>query len=861
MRPNGTLLLAFLIVTATLTGPATLMTMTSCALAAPPSAGDSTAFYYGKDVPEDLLQVYRRVVVEPDAIADPARLTGRRARLLAYLSVGELADTARTRPRAMKDDWSMGRNHAWNSRIMDLTNPGWQRWLVDVRMRDLWRQGYRGFFLDTLDSFRLAGLDQGGNQAQLDALVSLIERMHRRYPSAEILVNRGFEILPRIAHRVHGVVAESLFDRWDAAAQQYQRVPEDDRRWLQDRLEEARDDHGLPVIVIDYRPPAERAQARDTARRIAALGFSPWVTNAALDMVGVGVPEVLPRRVLVLYDGAREPLDRAPALRLLAPVLEHEGRVPVFHDVQQPLPHQPLAGRYAGIVSWFPGPVHPDHDAPARYGRWLTSQLEDGVRVAMLGHPGFPIPDPLLARMGLRRVIRRPDYGPRNAPETRYSALVGFEARPRPHRVLASGFVADDPWVEPHLRVADARGPLVDPVLTAVWGGMALAPYLLEQGYEGAQSWVIDPFAFVRTALALEPLPVPDLTTENGRRLFMAHVDAAGARQPAELRGTPRTASVVRSLLARQRLPHTTNDRTLAHGLAHVTEAEPPLTGPGAGITRIAPSLTQLVPSVRPDESGNLELLWPIADEDGYRVPGQAPFGFRRVIETFELTDAGRRLAPLALRYHAYSGSNPAGRRALQQIYAWLAKQDILPVRADEYAAMVRDFRRVALARELDGTLRVHGLGSLRTLRLPRDLGWPDLARSPAVAAVRDLPQGRYITLTAPARTAGGRARLVLADDAPGLPYIADSNARVLRFTRVRKKAHARGHAGVVIELRLRGHLPVSVTVAKLPSSRCVMIGRGFRVQGKPAADGLRFDLPMAAAVTDTGPARVVCER
>ena len=37
--------------------------------------------------------------------------------------------------------------------------------------------------------------------------------------------------------------------------------------------------------------------------------------------------------------------------------------------------------------------------------------------------------------------------------------------------------------------------------------------------------WVIDPFAFLTQALQLPPMPVPDTTTENGRRLLLAHVD------------------------------------------------------------------------------------------------------------------------------------------------------------------------------------------------------------------------------------------------------------------------------------------------------------------------------------------------
>jgi hypothetical protein len=56
------------------------------------------------------------------------------------------------------------------------------------------------------------------------------------------------------------------------------------------------------VISIDYVPPADRALARETAQRIKALGFIPWVTNPALDMMGVGAVELLPRQVLAIHD-------------------------------------------------------------------------------------------------------------------------------------------------------------------------------------------------------------------------------------------------------------------------------------------------------------------------------------------------------------------------------------------------------------------------------------------------------------------------------------------------------------------------------------------------------------------------------
>ena len=51
--------------------------------------------------------------------------------------------------------------------------------------------------------------------------------------------------------------------------------------------------------------------------------------------------------------------------------------------------------------------------------------------------------------------------------------------------------------------------------------------------------WIIDPFAFLQQALALPALPLPDTTTENGRRLMFIHIDGDGYPSRAELPGTP----------------------------------------------------------------------------------------------------------------------------------------------------------------------------------------------------------------------------------------------------------------------------------------------------------------------------------
>jgi hypothetical protein len=244
----------------------------------------STAFFYGAPVPVEQLSRYKRVVVEADNLGSPTRLAASGALVFAYVSVGE-AEGWRASTRALDDSLFDGANSAWGSRVADLTHPGWSKFLLETRMAGLWKQGYRAFFLDTLDSYQLTAKDPAARLRQQRALVALIEAMHRHFPGVQLLLNRGFEVLPDVSTLVVGVAAESLYQSWDPKMGAYTTVDEPSREWLLGRLREVQQRFALPVTVIDYVPKNDRALARATAQRITDAGFTAWVATPQLDTI------------------------------------------------------------------------------------------------------------------------------------------------------------------------------------------------------------------------------------------------------------------------------------------------------------------------------------------------------------------------------------------------------------------------------------------------------------------------------------------------------------------------------------------------------------------------------------------------
>jgi len=777
----------------------------------------SVALFYGAQPPLAELRAFDVAVVDPDHVPATAVAAARRP-LFAYVSLGEVHPS---RPwfRELPADWLAGSNPAWGSRIVDQSRPEWADFFLDRIIAPLWQAGYRGFFLDTLDSYQLAYRTPESRAAQQAGLTRIILAIKQRWPEARLIANRGFELMPAVHEAVWMVAAESLYRGWDAAAGRFAEVPEADRQWLRGQLDTVRRTYGKPVLVIDYVPAGRRALARETAHRLRTDGYIPWVSVPALDQLGVGALEVLPRRVLVLYNPTESPdLHYSDALRFLGMPLAWLGLVPEYLPVSGPLPEFPLIGRYAGIISW----INSDDFAGAgRYADWLERQLDAGVPLAVFSRFGLPPESRLWRMLGLQPF----DADPSALLQIRAAApMTGFEmpVTPRRGEIYPLRLRGEGQHL---LTLASSAGQVFHPAALTAWGGYTLAPYTVGQlpGQDNGERWYINPIEFLTRALRIDPrVPVPDLTTENGRRLLMVHVDGDGFASAAERPGTPPGGQVMRDeLLKRYPLPTTVSviegevgpaglypaqspkleaiardifalpwvepashsyshpfhwgkaesaldngesyhlaipgyqyrvDREIAGSADYINRRLAPkdkparvflwtgncvstpealqavaragllnMNGGDTVITRSRNSWTQIAGPGMPRPGGLYQVFAPNQNENVYTNLWTGPFyGFRRVIETFELTGTPYRFKPVNIYYHTYAATKTASLQALHEVYRWALAQPLHPVHASEYIRKVLDFNDFVVARGENG-YRLTGNGDLRTVRLPAD--------------------------------------------------------------------------------------------------------------------------------------------
>ena len=527
--------------------------------AQPTRAAPSFAFYYGADIPWEALGAFDVAVVEPGNVG-PA---GWRHRLnlgttvAAYIAVGEVHPTRAYFGR-MRPEWKLGDNPAWGSIVVDQAAPGWSAFYLAQVIKPLWDRGFRAFFLDTLDSFYLVAKTPEAQQKQIAGMAALVREIKRAYPDAKLIFNRGFEILPQVHTAAYAVAAESLFQGWDAGRKAYRVVPPADREWILTQLRKCQTEYKLPVIAIDYVPPNDRALARETAKKIRAQGIIPWVTNPALDMMGVGQVEVVPRQVLAIHDEPGHLGDVAlhEIHRLGALPLNYLGldvRYVYYGSAElEALSRQTLAGRYAGVLTWFNRGTFPE---TAPMVKLMEAAREENVPLVMMGNlPG----NSAMAALGV-------DVGgsvrqTKAVLSEKRSPHIGFEIEPKPppDGFTAMNLRADQGEV--WLRLRSESSGNADVIAITAWGGYAADFYFkvnLQQ--ELGVRWAVNPVEFFRAAFKVDAnLPVPDVTTETGRRLLLVHVDGDGFPSRAELPGTPLASEVMlKEFLQRYRWPST----------------------------------------------------------------------------------------------------------------------------------------------------------------------------------------------------------------------------------------------------------------------------------------------------------------
>lgn len=910
------------------------------------------------NVPDaDKMLAYDLVILDPAAKADlhPGQRLGNK--YLAYLSLVEVR----------KDAWYLqelkqrgiplaGKAQTDDAFLVDITATEWQYFFMDILAARAAGLGFDGFFLDTADS--AAGF-AAGNPARADAcnkaLVQMVKRLREKYPDRQVIINRGFAVLPDLFSTVNGVLIESLFQTYDFQAKRYGDVhPEDTRTlclWIE-KIKAA----GLPVYVVDYMDPKHPEKINATVRRIREKDCVPFITTPDLHGAALGPLAEVPRKILVVYGWAKGdekkpilPADTMTAERLQMP-LEWMGYECVYLNAGENMPPESMTGQYAGII--FDSELALPYEKEMRYAEWLLAQKESGLKVLFAGAFPFQQDDAgklVRARLGIRgtgdRIRAAQSIDIINLDKT----VMNYEA-PVPAAAADIDYLQAPPGSKVFLSVrgsADNATAVFDPVFAAPWGGALFEPFVSFAPSPEDMLSTFDPFLFLAEIWPAGVFPAPDPTTRDGLRVLMSHIDGDGFPGPSPLARNTISAEIIRDRIlkvfafpvtvsvieadiraaAKELLPenHTHYEETArsifalpnvqaaSHSYAHpyvwmrddpdyvklykerFMELQDSAAYRNIDYRReIAGSISYIEKNLLPRDKKVELMLWtgncrppaeaialtrtlgienmnggdtiisarhpgiagvaprtiPVGEELQIYAPNQneyiytndwsGPFygGFSRVIDTFQRTESPRRLKPVDIYFHFYSGSKQSSLRALEKVFRWAQAQPLHALTGLQYARTARDSRQTRVFCSDSRRWMIINDGYLRTLRMPRARGVPDMAASSGITGYAEDRGWLYIHTSGQQRTV-----LTLADHpAPHLRLVSSTGEIIFDAL---KPDHA---CFAVKDCR-----PVSVVFdAAEPKSMWLVIvngGGGDKITAD-AAGLLRLSLPPTAKVT-----------
>jgi hypothetical protein len=292
--------------------------------------------------------------------------------------------------------------------------------------------------------------------------------------------------------------------------------------------------------------------------------ISPCFFIAAESVVAVEKVRERPRRVLVVHGWDEKEAEKPRAVEvdtmtaeLFQAPLEWLGYEADYLNIgHADVPAKPEE-KYAAILFDAETDI-PLAKEPTTVS-WLLAAKERGLPLLFTGEIPFDNDDAksiLAAGLGLRGSLQPVPRLARTTITTRDEVMMKCEAEVTPRTTMFHDLVAPEKsQIILGLGGVSANGGAVryDPVFLSSWGGAWLEPYIIFRASADSSPFYMDPYRFLGAWLSrLGPLPAPDTTTRDGRRIFYSHIDGDGFASFSNFKGHPYCAEMIRDRILKE---------------------------------------------------------------------------------------------------------------------------------------------------------------------------------------------------------------------------------------------------------------------------------------------------------------------
>jgi len=476
----------------------------------------SAILYYGDKISYPMVGIHDYIIVQPsNTNVYTHGFDVYKDKMYAYVSIGEI-DKNIDEYKDINKSWVIGTNKAWKSDILDLTNPKYQEFLFSKMIEPQIKRGFKNFFFDTLDSYNLVAKTAEQKEKSKKALIHIIKTFHKRYPHAKLIINRGFEIINQVHNAVTAVLFESYYKGVHGKEASYYNVSDTNRTWLDKELAKVQK-YKLDIIAVDYLPFEQLGtkKADKLVKDLQTKGFIPYLSTQDLNTYGKSSKNALKREILTLVDTSKTYLMETGAHLYGALPLEYMGYIQKLYDINRPLPKLENMQQYAGVIVWLPK----SYANSQKLVSWLTQIKNAGIKIVFAGN--FGVDDiNLLNNFGIKSQSFAQPANNKNS-VVHKDAMMGYEMQPP---LFYSGSFITVTSAKALYSIQDSAKHEATLAALMPWGGFALENSFMTT-IDDDNIWTINPFKFFQKALRLKKIPVPDTTTQNGKRILFSHID------------------------------------------------------------------------------------------------------------------------------------------------------------------------------------------------------------------------------------------------------------------------------------------------------------------------------------------------
>jgi uncharacterized protein (TIGR01370 family) len=238
----------------------------SVALASSLFASPPFMIYYGDKTPIKTLEKFDVVVLDPESYPDVKAMKNM---TYGYVSIGEVENYKPYYKKAIDLKVVGKENPNWKGSYSVILKPRkWQQIIIDDVIPTIRAKGYKGIFLDTVDSL------VENNQSKND-IAEFINLIKSKYVDIKVMVNRGFDVLDLV--NVDSVLYESTITTYDFDKKKHTWHPAEVKNWLPKTKK--------TIYSVDYWTSSDKVNIEKIYKEAISRGYKPLVTDINLNTI------------------------------------------------------------------------------------------------------------------------------------------------------------------------------------------------------------------------------------------------------------------------------------------------------------------------------------------------------------------------------------------------------------------------------------------------------------------------------------------------------------------------------------------------------------------------------------------------